>query len=141
MTICRSILLQREIRSIFIVVPDVFVHQPFQMPLIRHDHVVDQIAASVANPGLCDSVLPRTSEAGSFGLDAETLHRFDHLPIEVCCAVEDQVTGELIVWKGLTQLLDHPRAGRVFGDAAAQDSAPIMRDHEEAVQHTIICSP
>jgi len=52
MTTRRGTLLQREMRSIFIVVPDVFVHQPFRMPLIRHDHMVDQIAAPVANPGL-----------------------------------------------------------------------------------------
>jgi hypothetical protein len=52
MTTRRSTLLQREMRSIFIVVPDVFVHQQFQMPLIRRDHMVDQIAAPVANPGL-----------------------------------------------------------------------------------------
>jgi hypothetical protein len=105
------------------------------MALIHHDYMVDQITAAVANPALGDSVLPRTSEAGPFGLDAEALHCIDHLLIEVCCTVEDQVTGERIVWNGLTELLDPSRAGRVFGDATAQDSAPIMRDHEEAVQH------
>jgi hypothetical protein len=87
--------------------------------------MVDQITATAANLTLGDSVLPWTSKAGPFGLDAEALHCVDHLLIEVCCAVEDQVTGELIVWKGLTQLLDDPRAGRVFGDVAAQDSTPI----------------
>src|SRR5260370_24609970 len=121
----RSSLLQREMRSIFMVVPDVFVHQPFQMLLIHHDHMVDQITTAVANQALGSAVLPRTSEAGPFGLDAEALHCVDHLLIEVCCAVEDQVTGERIVWKGLTQLLNDPRASRVFGDAAAQNSAPI----------------
>src|SRR5882724_10388184 len=85
MTTRRSTLPQREMRSIFMVVPDVFVHQPFQMPLIHHDHMVNQITATAASPALGDSVLPWTSEAGPFGLDAEALHSVDHLLIEVCC--------------------------------------------------------
>jgi hypothetical protein len=56
----RGSLLQREIGSIFMVVTDVFVHRPFQMPVIHHDHTVDQITAAVANPALGNSVLPRT---------------------------------------------------------------------------------
>ena len=123
-------------RAIFMVVVDVFVQQPFQMPLIHHDYMVDQITAAVANPAFGNAVLPRTSEAGSFGLDAEAFNRVDHLFIEVRCPVEDQVTGNQVIGKGLTQLLDDPHTGRVFGDAAAQDSAAIMRDHEEAVQYT-----
>lgn len=82
------------------VVPHVLVHQPFQKPLIHHDHMVDQITAAVANPALGDSVLPRTSEAGPFGLNAEAPHCVDHLLIEVCGAVEDQVTGQRIVCRG-----------------------------------------
>jgi hypothetical protein len=67
-------------------------------------------------------------------LDAEAFHRVDHLLIEGGRRVEDQVTGDRIAWKGLAQLLDNPRSGRVFGDTAAQDSAPIMSDNEEAVK-------
>ena len=93
MTARRRSLLQREMGSIVMIVPDVFVHQPSEMPLIHHDHVVDQITAAVANPALGNAVLPRTSEAGPFGLDAEAFHRVDHLFIEVRCPVEDQVTG------------------------------------------------
>src|ERR1035438_524369 len=106
------------------------------MPLIHYNHVIDQVTAAAANPSLSDAILPRTSEAGPLGLDAEAFHCVDHLVVEVCCTVEDQVTRDRIVWKGFTQLLDDPRAGRVFGDAAAQDSAPIMRDYEETVQYT-----
>jgi hypothetical protein len=55
-------------------------------------------------------------------LEAEALHRVDHLFIEVRCAVEDKVTGSRVVRKGFPQLLDNPCAGRVFGDAATQDA-------------------
>jgi hypothetical protein len=40
-----------------------------------------------------------------------------------------------MVWKDLTQSLYDICAGRVLGDAATQNSAPIMRDHEEIVRH------
>jgi hypothetical protein len=121
--------------SIFMEVADVFVHQPFQMPLIHYNHVVEQISSAAANPSLSDAILPRTSEIGPFALDAQAIHCIYHLRIEVCGAVENQVAGDQVVWKGLTQLLDDPCAGRVFGDAAAQDSAPIMLDYEETVQY------
>jgi len=114
---------------------DVLVYQLFEMPLIGHDHVVEQVSSAATNPSLSNAVLTRTSEAGPFGQNVEALHRVDHLFIEVRRAIEDQVIGDRIVWKGFAQLLDDPRAGRVLGDAAAQNSAPIMRDHEEAVQH------
>ena len=89
MTTGRSTLLQREMRSTFIVVPDVFVHQPFQMPLVEHDHMVKQVASAIANPALGDAVLPGASEAGSFGLDAEARYGVDNFTVEVCCSVED----------------------------------------------------
>jgi len=56
-------------RSIFMIVAEVFIHQPSQMSLIHHDRMVDQITAAAANPALGNAVLPRTSEAGPLGLD------------------------------------------------------------------------
>ena len=73
---------QREMRPVLVVVTDVLVHQAFQMPFIENDHMVKQIAAAVTNSALGYTVLPRTSEAGSFGLDAECLHCLDYFMIE-----------------------------------------------------------
>jgi len=104
------------------------------MPLIHYNYVIDQVTAAVPNPALGNPVLPWTSEAGPLGLDAEAFHRVDHFFIEVRYPIGDQVIGDRIVWKGFTQLLDDPRAGRVLGDATGQDSAAVMRNYEEAVQ-------
>ena len=38
------------------------------MTHVDDDHVVEEISAAVANPTLCDAVLPRAPEAGSLGL-------------------------------------------------------------------------
>ena len=40
-------------------------------------------------PALGNTVLPRTSEAGPFGLDAEALHRVDHFFTELGAAIKD----------------------------------------------------
>jgi hypothetical protein len=44
-------------RSIFVVVTDVLTHQTFQMAFIQNDHMVEQIAAAVADPALGDTIL------------------------------------------------------------------------------------
>ena len=47
--------------SVVMVVPDVLIHQPFQVPFIENDHVVEQIPAAVADPPLGDTFLPWTT--------------------------------------------------------------------------------
>jgi len=58
------------------------------MALVENDHLVEQIAAAVADEALGNAVLPRTAEAGSFGLDTEALYHVDHLGIEAGAAVD-----------------------------------------------------
>src|ERR1035437_3495667 len=53
--------------------------------------MVEQIPATVTDPTLCDTVLPRTSETGPLWLDVEGLHGIDHLRIEAGTAIKDQV--------------------------------------------------
>src|ERR1039458_4551246 len=80
-------LLQREVRPILVVIANVFSHQPFQMPLVEHDYMIEQIPSAITNPAFCNTVLPWTLEAGPLGLDAEALHCADNFLIEVCCAI------------------------------------------------------
>ena len=131
----QSFVRQQEMRPVVVIVADVFVHQAFQMPFIKNDHVVEQIAAAVADPPLGNTVLPRTSEACSLRMDAEAFHCVDHFIIELCAAIKDQLAGRDIVRKRHAQLLDNPGAGRVFGHIAVQDAPPVMRNDEEAVEH------
>ena len=42
-------------------------------------NMVEQVPAAVADPAPCNSVLPRTSEAGLLGLNAEALDGINHL--------------------------------------------------------------
>jgi len=134
-TIRGRFLRQRKMRAIRVVITDVFIQQAFQMAFIHNDHMVEQIAAAIADPALGDTVLPRASEARPLGLDTEALYRVDHFFIELRAAIEDQITRRRVVRKCLAQLLDNPSACRVLGDTTLQDSPPIMRNDEEAVEN------
>lgn len=114
---------------------EVVFHEPFQMPYIEADDVVEQVPAAIANPTLCDTVLPRTSEAGSLRLNAEALYCVDDLRIEVGAAIEDRQARSRVVRKCVPQLLDDPRAGWRFGPIEVEDSSTVMRDDEKAVEN------
>jgi len=131
----RRSLRQRKMRAVLVIITDVLVHEAFQMPFVENDHMVEQISAAVPDPSLRNAVLPRASEAGLLGLDAEARHGVDHLRIEAGAVIEDQIARRGVVRERFPQLLNHPCTRRVFGHIAVQDAPPIMRDDEEAVQN------
>jgi hypothetical protein len=102
----RRSLFQREMGAILEIVEDVFVDQAFQMPPIENDHMVEQIPAADAYPAFRNAVLPWTTETGALGLNAETLHCFDHFIVELRAAIRDQVGGGRVIGKRLAQLLN-----------------------------------
>jgi hypothetical protein len=97
-----------SVGAILEIVEDVFVDQAFQMPPTENDHMVDQIPAAGAYPAFRNAVLPWTSEARALGLNAETLHCFNHFIIELWAAIKDQVGGGRVIGKRLAQLLNDP---------------------------------
>jgi hypothetical protein len=118
------------------VVLDILVHQAFQVTLIQDDYVVEQIPSTAADPALGDTVLPRTSEAGSLWLDAQRLDCLDYLSIEVRSSIKDQVFRSGIVGECFAQLLRYPSTGRMPCHIAMKDTPPIMCYDEEAVKHS-----
>src|SRR5450755_4412476 len=112
------------------VVADVLTHQPFQMPLVKHDYMIKQVASAIANPAFGDAVLPGASEAGSFGLDAEARYSVDYFTVEVRCPVEDQIAGGGVIRECLAKLLRDPLAAWTTGHVAVDDASPVMRDDE-----------
>src|SRR5947209_2762661 len=119
-------------RSVIVVILDVFIHQALEVTFVDRNHMVKRIPATVSNPSLCNTILPWTLETGSLGLDAETPYSVCHFFTEVSAAVEDQVLRCGVVWKGFAQLLAYPFAGRMSGYVEVQYSAAIMRNDEEA---------
>ena len=101
LTVSGRFLRQREVRPVVLIVADVVIHQAFQMAFVQNNHMVKQIASTVANPTFCNAVLPRTSEACSLRFDAEALHRVKHFLIEVRPAIKYQVAGRQVEGKCL----------------------------------------
>jgi hypothetical protein len=96
----RSLLAQRKMRPVAVVVVDVFRHQSLQMPFVKNDHVIEKISATAANPTLCNTVLSRTPKARSLELDTEALHCVGHFVAELWPSIKDQVAGSRFVREG-----------------------------------------
>ena len=106
------------------------------MPLAENDDMIKQIPAATANPAFRNAVLPRTSVAGPLRLDAEAHHSFDHFVVELWPSIKDQLTWRRVVGESLPQLLNNPSAGRMLCHIALKDAPPVMRNDEEAIEHT-----
>ena len=78
-------------RSVIMVVADVFDHEQLEMPFVEHDDVIQQISTAVADEALGDAVLPWATEAGALGLDPEALDGADDLGIEIGHAIKDEM--------------------------------------------------
>jgi hypothetical protein len=53
---------------VLVVVADVLVHQPLQVPYVQNDDVIQQISSAISHPAFGDAVLPRASEVGCLGV-------------------------------------------------------------------------
>src|ERR1035438_8570484 len=122
-------------RPVLMVVTDVLTHQSFQMPFVENDDMVEQVPTAVPDSTLRDAILPRTLEAGPFGLDPEASDCVDHFFIEVRSAIKDQEFRGRVERKCLAQLLSNPGRGRMFGHIAMENSPPTVRNDEEAVEN------
>ena len=130
-----SLLVQAEMSPVIVVVTNLLIHQPFQMPLIENDHMIEQITTAIAYEALGHAILPRALERSAYRLCAQDFRCPNDFCIEDGVTVMDQIAGSGIVGKGLTQLLNNPRAGRMPGHVEVQNTTPVMRDDEEAVEN------
>jgi len=78
-TTCWRILRKSEVRPIFMVVANILGHQPFEVPLVQDDHVVQQVSSATPDPALRDTVLPRTAKGSPGGLTSQVSHSGNHI--------------------------------------------------------------
>ena len=76
--------------SVLVVVGDVLADQAEQMPLAKHDDVIQQFAAQSADPPLGESVLPRRARRDPQLADAEVVHAGVEYGAEDGIAIADQ---------------------------------------------------
>ena len=75
-------------RCVLVTIEQVGRHQPFEMPLIRDNHVVQQVPSATSYPTLRNTVLPRTAKGRSSWLASHVPHSRNHLGCKLCVAVE-----------------------------------------------------
>src|ERR1022692_319529 len=131
-----SVLLKSEMSPVLVVITNVVLQQPSQVPLIENDHVIEQVPPYTANPALGNSVLPRTAECGANRLAAHRLHGRDHIGTELGVPIEDQESFRLVaVFPSLVQLQRNPKGVGIASHVMVKDPTPVMADHEKAVQN------
>jgi hypothetical protein len=123
-------------RSVFVVVEKVGRHQPFEMPLIQNNHVVQQIASATSHPALRNTVLPGTAKGRASWLASHVPHSRNDLGAKLCIAVEWQESVWLFVGPSFSQLLHNPKSMGISRDIEMQDLTPVVTDDEKAVQNT-----
>src|SRR5215468_6586397 len=59
-----------QVRPVLVVVAHIIGQQALQMPLVEHDHVIQQVSAAAPHPTLGHPVLPRTAKGSAHRLAA-----------------------------------------------------------------------
>jgi len=85
---CGRVLRESKMSPVLMVVEHIGKHQPFEMPLIQDDHVVQQVASATSHPALRNTVLPRTAKGRASWLASHVPHSRKHLGSKLCVAVE-----------------------------------------------------
>jgi hypothetical protein len=114
------------------VLTHILGHQPLQMPLIEHDHVVQQVSSTTPNPTFRDRVLPRAVRTGSlpmsFAQEATSLPNFESWSNSGICA-------RLRMARLPSSAALDPKSVGISCYVATENLAPIMADDEKAIQH------
>jgi len=131
-----SVAIKREVAARAVVVLHVVSKHPAQMMFAQRNDVVGTFAADASDHALCKRVVPGALSGADNLLD---IHRGDPLAHQVPVdgvAVAMQVARHLpITGKGLGDLLGGLSRRGVSGHIDVDDSAAIVREHDEGVQH------
>src|ERR1700722_16653860 len=105
------------------------------MALVHNDHMIEQIAAAVADESFRNSILPGASNRNSNRAHAQTLRGFQNLSLERVLAIEDEKLRGGVVGESLTELLRYPCTRGVSSDIAVKNAATVMCYHEKAIEN------
>src|ERR1035441_667725 len=131
-----SVLPKSEMSPVLVVITDVLIQQPSQVPLIENDHVIEQVPPHTANPPLRNSVLPRTPECSATRLAAHRLHGRNYSSTELGVPIEDQEALRLFAaFPSFVQLQGNPKRVGIASHVAVQDPTPVVADDKEVVQN------
>src|SRR5215471_5213141 len=106
------------------------------MPLVDHDHMVQAFSANTSDYPFGITVLPWTSRRYRNLSDTQSIHSCTKIKTIDPIPITQQIARCCIERKGFQDLLRRPSSGRVFCDIKVQNTAAVMRENEENIQHT-----
>ena len=106
------------------------------MCLIQCNDVVQELSPATPDPALRDAVLPGRLHARTFGLYSRCPQERHHFRTKPCVLIQDDVTTSAGFRKCLSQLLDNPFRGGMFGNVAVQNLATFVLYYKEAIKYS-----
>jgi hypothetical protein len=121
---CWRLLRQTLMRTVAVIVRQIFTAQSSQMLLIQRNDVIHHLSSATADPAFRCSVLPRTSSTRSDRYDSACFQYAQDVRTEFGVSVEHNVAIRTGQRESLTQLLYDPFAGRMRRGVKVQDPPP-----------------
>jgi hypothetical protein len=122
------------VNPVVVIVVHIIANEPPQMRFVQRDDMVENLAAAASDPAFRSPVLPWRLNTRALRSEIRPLQEGHHIRIEFRVVIEDGITIRTNLGKGFTQLLHHPRCGRMTSDVEVQNPAPAMLDYEETIQ-------
>ena len=72
----RCVASERQVRSRFVIIGEVVRQNPFEMPVIEHNHVIETVSTNRSDESFGVRILPRRSYGRSDFFDAKLFHSF-----------------------------------------------------------------
>ncbi len=130
----RSVLLQRVMNSVSVIVGDIIPNQPPKMIFVEPNNVIQEIPATTSNPAFRCSVLPRRTITGSLGFQSRVLQESNDIPVELRVAIQNRISVIARIRECLPKLLDYPLGSRMRCHIEVEDPAPAMLDDKKAIE-------
>ena len=127
---------QPVVNSFCVVVGDVFAKPPMQMLLVEYDYMVEEFAATSADPSFGNPVLLWASIGGSHGLRAKAANCLSDRFAEDRIAVVDEIGGGGGLGECFAELLDNPLRRGVRCDVEVHHLSTSVGEDKPHVQHS-----
>ena len=129
-----SVVSQRLVRRRGVVVVDVFREDFQQVRLAEDDDVIETFSPDRADDALDQRILPRRTRRDDHLLDSHVLEALLEVESIDAITISDQVLRSVVKGEGFDDLLSGPCRGRMCGDVEVNHLAPIVSEHDEAVE-------
>jgi len=126
---------ESEMRARGVIVAEVIAKATTEVSFVQHDDVVEEFAPDGFDHALSERVLPRGVRRDEDLGKTDGLHPLSKRSAEDAVAIVDEEPGRRVVREGLDNLLRRPSRGRGVGHVEMYDSAAVMEEDYEHVEH------